>query len=352
MNGVDLARFDFDYDTTWHAFFLDSDLNIYSRYGGRDEESSDGRLSTESLVTTMREVLAVHERRQKRVSIPPRSVGETPTDGGDPDIDFHPAPPKRTTPEDIPLLKANHQGCVHCHQVREYRLLQSFHDKTFSRDDLFVYPLPENVGLRFDRRHGHKIESVAPDSPAAKAGLLAGDVVTRLGNVPIHSEQDVRWALHKMAAGEQPWVAFERSIAGSAPGRTVRVQLRLSGDWRGTELGWRKSLRSVPLAMGFLAYDLGREERRSAMLPDDRLFIKVVSIRGPGLAANLGLEKGDLITALDRQQTDRSFEDFKSDLLRRYVPGDRVRVTVLRNDKSVDLEGPFPDWHTTDTQVP
>jgi serine protease Do len=241
---------------------------------------------------------------------------------------------------------------VHCHQVREYRLLQSFHDKTFSRDDLFVYPLPDNFGVRFDRRHGHKIESVAPDSPAAKAGLRAGDVVTRLDNVPIHSEQDVRWALHRVAAGEQPFVTVERSIAGSAQGQTVRVQIRLSGDWRGTELGWRKSLRSVPLAMGFLAYDLGREERRSGMLPDDRLFIKVVSIRGPGLATNLGLEKGDLITALEGGRHDRSFEDFKSDLLRRYFPGDRVRVTVLRNGAPVDLEGPFPDWLTTDTQVP
>ena len=239
MNGVDLARFDFDYDTTWHAFFLDSDLNIYSRYGGRDEESSDGRLSKESLLITMGEVLAVHERRQKRVSLPPGPSRETRIDGDDPDIDFHPAPLKRTTPEDIPLLKANHQGCVHCHQVREYRLLQSFHDKTFSRDDLFVYPLPENVGLRFDRRHGHKIKSVTSDSPAAKAGLLAGDVVTRLANVPVHSEQDVRWALNRVAAGEQPWVTVDRAAAGSAQGQTLRAQLRLYGDWRETGLGWR-----------------------------------------------------------------------------------------------------------------
>ena len=35
MNHVDLARFEFDYDTTWTSFFLDADLNVYSRYGGR-----------------------------------------------------------------------------------------------------------------------------------------------------------------------------------------------------------------------------------------------------------------------------------------------------------------------------
>ena len=66
MNGIDLTRFEFDYDTTWQAFFLDADLNVYSRYGGRDEDSADGRHSRESLITTMREVLEVHERPQKR----------------------------------------------------------------------------------------------------------------------------------------------------------------------------------------------------------------------------------------------------------------------------------------------
>src|SRR5262245_65884185 len=66
MNGVDLARFEFDYDTTWQGFFLDADLNSYSRYGGRDETSADGRQSKESLLTTMREVLEVHQRRRER----------------------------------------------------------------------------------------------------------------------------------------------------------------------------------------------------------------------------------------------------------------------------------------------
>src|SRR5689334_10661442 len=68
MNGVDLARFEFDYDTTWQAFFLDRDLNIYSRYGGRDEKSADGRQSKESLLVTIREVLDVHARRQARAA--------------------------------------------------------------------------------------------------------------------------------------------------------------------------------------------------------------------------------------------------------------------------------------------
>ncbi len=156
MNGVDLSRFEFDYDTTWQAFFLDADLNIYTRYGGRDEKGADNRLSKESLLTTMSEVLEVHRRR----SVP---AGRT-------DLDLHPRPQTSTTPEDIPLLKAAHQGCVHCHQVQEYRLLQAFRDGRFARQQLFGFPLPESIGIRFDRFHGHKIAEVIPGSAAARAG--------------------------------------------------------------------------------------------------------------------------------------------------------------------------------------
>src|SRR5262245_17712270 len=311
MNGVDLARFEFDYDTTWHAFFLDADLNMYSRYGGRDEDSADGRQSVASLLTTMREVLDVHERRQARDRNAAPAAGDCGALRGD--ADFHPPPAKCTTPEDIPLLRTSHRGCVHCHQVAEYRLLQDFHNKTFKQEQLFGFPLPENIGIRFDRAHGHKIEKVVTGSAAAEAGLQAGDVVTRVSSVPVHSAQDLRWALHRTPEGNQPTVTVTRPGNDGTPATTVCMKLNLGLKWRETELGWRKSLRSVPLPMGFLAYALGREERRDLNFPEDRLAIKVASIRGGGLGATLGLEKGDFITALERSQASRSFEDFKSD---------------------------------------
>src|ERR1043166_1192188 len=61
MNGVNLNLFAFDYDLTWMSFFLDADGRIYSRYGGRDNGSADGRLSGAGLLRTMNEVLRVHK---------------------------------------------------------------------------------------------------------------------------------------------------------------------------------------------------------------------------------------------------------------------------------------------------
>lgn len=340
MNTVDLARFEFDYDTTWAAFFLDADLNIYSRYGGRDGGSADARQSKESLLQTMQEVLETHEQRL---------AGKLRRE----DV-LHPAPGKRSTPEDIPLLRENHQGCVHCHQVKEYRQLQAYRDGKFERSMLFSYPLPENLGLVFDRKHGHAVKEILPESAAAKAGLKPGDVVTRAGDVPVHSEQDLRWALHRAAEDRPVTLAVERPGAGRDSG-TERLTLELSpaGAWKQTDLGWRKSLRSVPVPWGFLAYAHGKEERTAAGIAADRLAIRVLSVRGTGLAENVGLKKGDLIIAVAGRTEDRAyFDDFKSDLLRLYAPGDEVRLTVLRDGQTVELKGKFPAWQTGDTSVP
>ncbi|MSR57471.1 MAG: PDZ domain-containing protein [Planctomycetaceae bacterium] len=339
MNGVDIARFEFDYDTTWAAFFLDADLNVYSRYGGRDSDSAEGRMSIESLAATMTEVLEVHERQK----------GHAPADAAN----WQPVAQESTTPEAIPLLAQSHQGCIHCHQIQEYRLLQAFHDKQFQRNLLFGYPLPENIGLRFDRAHGHKIESLDEALPVARTGLKAGDVITRVGDVPIHSEMDLRWALHRHDDRRPLKVQAQRRVAGRTnPPPSIEVEISLPESWRQTDLSWRKSLRSVPFPLGFLGYALGREERAKADLPENVLAIRVVSIRGAGLAEAVGLRKGDVITALADRRQSRTFDQFKSDLLRDHAPGDRVRLKVLREGRGQSLEGAFPDWLTTDIAVP
>src|SRR6185369_16413138 len=156
----------------------------------------------------------------------------------------------------MPLLRANHRGCIHCHQVQEYRLLQTFAYGTFQRDDLFRYPLPENVGLMFDRDHGHRIAEILPGSAAAKAALQTGDVITRVNGIPIHSEEDTRWALHRASENKPITLAVSRPSKTTAATDLVNIELNPQPGWRQTELGWRKSLRSIPVPWGFLAYSL------------------------------------------------------------------------------------------------
>src|SRR5206468_2488080 len=98
---VNLNLFVFDYDLTWIGFFLDADLRVYSRYGGRDAAGAEARLSAEGLLHTMNEVLRVHgEETAKKLPPPALAVSR---------------------PEDIPTMKKylpyRGSNCIHCHLI-------------------------------------------------------------------------------------------------------------------------------------------------------------------------------------------------------------------------------------------
>lgn len=337
MNGINLRRFEFDYDTTWNSFFLDEKLNVYSRYGGRDHGEPEDRLSKKSLLHTMHEVLAAHAARKKK-----RNANGLPL--------TQPIEPGRFVPRDIPLLRKSHQGCVHCHQVREYQLLQWNHDGVFNRRKLFNWPLPENIGIQFNRDHGHEIKSVERGSAASQAGLAKGDVVVGVNNVPIRSEYDVRWALGK--ADDKPLSITLRRPSASGETVILKKSVHPAKHWRETDLGWRKSLRSLPMMFGFRGYALTRSQRKSAGLTESQLAVRIVSAQDVGLARNLGLKRKDTIIALGKTSQHRTLEQLKSDIIRIFRPGDVVKLTVLRDGKKLSLTGKLPEWSTTETTVP
>lgn len=324
MNGVDLSRFEFDYDTTWVVFFLDSELNVYSRYGGRDERGPESRLNIAALQVTMQSVLSAH-RETKRV--------------------FQPVNKPATTPEMIPLLKREHRGCVHCHQVNEYRFRQAASDGVFSDRLLFDYPLPESLGLKLNLAKGVAIQSVRDSSAAQRADLRSGDRITEANGVPVRSELDLRWALMRPHPQTDKLTDVRLTVRrGTAPAELQQIELVPDADWRQTELGWRKSLRSVPVDWGFRAYDLSDDERAERGLERSVLAIRVISESPSGLGQELGLIRDDVLVARDNDTRRRSFDEWKSDMLRQHSPGSVVRLKVLRNGKPLALSGRFPEW--------
>ena len=65
LEGIDLNRFQFDYDLTMMVFFLGPDGQVYGRYGGRDGEDPEARLSLAGLRYAMQAALRTHERSEK-----------------------------------------------------------------------------------------------------------------------------------------------------------------------------------------------------------------------------------------------------------------------------------------------
>lgn len=375
MNRVNLRRFEHDYDTTWNAYFTDARLNVYSRYGGRDQGDPEARMSKPSLLRTMNDVLAIHAqvlaartqgRELSRVDFPfgvfrnadddQRQASGKPLDNAGSVPTFQPIPQEPTTPEDMSLLKKGHQGCVHCHQVREYSLLQAYHDGRFRRELLFPFPLPESLGLEIDRQHGFRAANIKAQSAAESAGLHPGDEVVQVQDVPTRSELDIRWALHRLPAdASQVSVKVNRKAASPSASDDRLLQtitLNLPKGWRESELGWRKSSRSIPFDWGFRASKMTTSERQRSGVPPDGLAIHVLSVKPRGLAAAIDLKKEDIILELDGDRQERSLEQLRSDILRRYSPGDAIRLVVRRGEQTLPLSGTFPNWFTEETTVP
>ena len=55
-----------------------------------------------------------------------------------------------------------------------------------------------------------KLDGVRPGSPAEKAGLRAGDIVVKLGKMPIKNVYDYTYALGEMRGGEEVEVVIRR----------------------------------------------------------------------------------------------------------------------------------------------
>jgi serine protease Do len=125
-----------------------------------------------------------------------------------------------------------------------------------------------------DRPRGYRVRSVAPGSPAARAGIRNGDVIVSVDGSPIDSQD-----------------AFETALASRGPARPMKFVLRNGGGDR-----------TVTVAGQAPPPDLGVQILR------DQLGIGLSAVRGgvrinvtdrAGPAARAGIESGDLLLALN-----------------------------------------------------
>ena len=309
ISGADLNLFEFDYDLTWAAFFMNASGKIYGRFGGRDAKGADSRNSLEGLHFAMQAALAEHRKNP----------------AAKPDL-----PVKQPTYiENFPTAKA-YRGCIHCHQIKEILRTEEQRAGTWDRESIYTYPLPENVGITLDLARGNLVREVKPGSAAAKVGIQVGDVVRSLNKVPIHSFADASFGLHKAPLkGEIP-IVFERD------GKSMDGTLALAPYWRRTNVTWRPSLLDMLPSITVYGSDLTAKDKRSLGLDEKRLAFRQEEPLHAAAKA-MGVQLNDIILGVENKALEMSMDQFLGYVRQNYLVGESMTLNVLRNGKRLNL---------------
>jgi serine protease Do len=327
MNGQNLNLFQFDYDLTWMAFFMDGHDRFYARYGGRDDAHAESHLTKASLLRVMRQVLDRH------------AAGAVQTSR------YEPVAKTVRTPEDIAPLKARvsrrkpGNRCIHCHDVKQGRLEERLQAGTFTRELIYSYPMPEQVGLDVDPDRQDRVRSVKPGSPAAAAGLRAGDVLRDVDGQHVLTAADLARVLELTPREASLPVEVVRD------GRPVRTTLRLQGDWRKTpDPSWRSSTYVAGPNGGFWAEPLKPEQKQKAGIPEDWLALRVtVFFQGRTEAEKAGLQLGDVLVEVDGIRRPMTARQMHTHFQMNRNYGDEVPLVVRRGGKELKLTMTLPE---------
>lgn len=323
MRGVDINLFQFDWDMTWAAMFMNADQTIYARYGSRasDRDHSGDLVSVGGLRACMERVLALHAGYPGNKALLEGKKGK---------------PLKWRTTESIPNLSGRFKdsdvkkGCIHCHHVTMGLRREAANAKRPIPDNLlWLYPLPENVGVKIAIDDGRRVEAVTKGSAAEKAGILAGDEIESLDGQAITSPADIQWVLQNLSDSASPKTEVKR---GS---ETKTLTLSLSGPWKHYDIAWRESL--WDLRSGVVWVPLTADERKNAGLTDKVLGLRANFVGPQGNAKKGGFEKEDILVEVDGKSAAMTEGEVIAYLRQKFVPGSKVPMTVLRKGKRVKL---------------
>jgi hypothetical protein len=308
-----------DLDLSWWGYFLSPDGQVYAIFGGKDHVSDSTRISTVALANTMRRVLEHHYHPLRE---------EWNIDGPTPELtpyrQAYQLPGTKSWAKQYPQK----EGCMHCHQVAEVLRQPAIDAGTFDKHrDTQVWPLPENVGITLDRDHGLLVKAVAADSPAAKTGIKAGDVLAAAGGRRLFGQADFRGVLHRGPRGDG-----EIEVYWLRNGEPMHGKLGVKDGWRTTILDWRMSIAegNVGAGPGFFPLRVSNEQRRTAGIMDSANAVRVYM--GPntrGAARGAGLKNDDLVVAVNGESLRAEGRAFLVWFRMKFDLGEAVTLTAV-----------------------
>jgi Do/DeqQ family serine protease len=189
--------------------------------------------------------------------------------------------------------------------------------------------LASSLGLSAVR--GALVSSVQPGSPAERAGLRRGDVITAVNGAPVSDSNSLR----NMVARTQPGTEVTLTVSRDNREQQFRVTLgELPADRRGAA-GDGGTSGSNTDSLGINAEPVTPALASRFNLPAGVQGLVVTDVDPAGPASEAGLSEGDVIEEVNRQPV-RSMADLQA-ALRRTGEGRPALLLVKRGDANLFL---------------
>ena len=172
---------------------------------------------------------------------------------------------------------------------------------------------------------GALVAGVENGSPAAKAGLQPGDVVTALDNKPVQNPRD----LARSVADLRPGAKADLKLWRDGAERSLRVEIAAQPGTERARLGAEQS--NAP-RIGVSLLPITPEARASLRLPNDAKGALVQAVEPNSRAQEAGLRRGDVIVGVGAATTEDA-EAVVRALREANAAGGAVAVRILRDGK-------------------
>ena len=157
-------------------------------------------------------------------------------------------------------------------------------------------------------QQGALVRNVEADSPAAKAGVQQGDIITRFDGKAIEKTADLPRLVGETKPGTRASITVLRN--GSAQDLTLTVEKAEEGGTpRGLLGGTAPQVDGTATAVAALGLSVNELTAAQRQQLRGRSGVAVSSVTEGGPAARTGLRAGDLILSVGRQSVD-SVESF------------------------------------------
>jgi serine protease Do len=196
------------------------------------------------------------------------------------------------------------------------------------------------VSSRKAEKGGATVLEVTEGSPADKAGIRKGDVITKVNETKIESPESLFETIHNFKPGEKVKIVFTRE--GKEQSVTATLE---KSEYKQKDFNYNYNFRMPPMPdMGGMSMDSWGYKRPKlgikAQDAEDGKGVNVLEVEDSSAAFKSGLKKGDIIVQFDG--TDVNSTNELVDQMDEARHKSLIKVKIMRAGVSQDIDIKIP----------